>query len=138
MSGRFPEPREWEECAYCRNGAWERYFGGEDPLEAFLPCPECGQPPRCHAGSKTDRWCERPGTVQAFGRSGFVICGQHFRNNELCCELEEWEQAREHVGAFSRQADLIGGVLSEAMDLTADLCDAKIASIEAELSEIPW
>jgi hypothetical protein len=80
----FSEPREWQECEWCQDDPWHRFFNGEDQLDALGPCPMCGQPPRCRVGSATkDRHCPRPATVP-LGRDGRPdMCGQHWQANEV-------------------------------------------------------
>ena len=134
MAAPFSLPREWADCACCRAGNWKRYFDGDDPEAAFAPCPECSQPPRCRAGSATkDRHCPRPGTIQPWGNTGRVICGQCYRLHELACDEGEWQDAREQLTAFRRLAEVNGnGALVSAMDLAYAEAEMRLASIERD------
>ena len=130
----FTEPREWSECACCRAGDWNRECCGKP---AFMPCPECGQPPRCGIGKYSAKRCERPASVDPFGGGSVVLCGQHFRAHDLGCERDEWEAAREHVGHLCALARSVGNwALEHAMDLAWAECEMRVASIEAELRTI--
>ena len=135
MAAPFSEPREWQDCAYCRAGSWDRYFRGDDPETAFAPCPECSQPPRCGIGSAIEgRHCPRPGTVQMFKDSGHTICGQHYRAQHAHAELGEWTEARKFVGLLAKQAEVIGlNALCDVMDLAWAECEMRIEGAKREL-----
>jgi hypothetical protein len=134
LSGEYPEPREWTDCAYCRTGTFDRRAADLPPLS---PCPECGQPPRCRFGAAVDGHCERPATVKVF--DGFVSCGQHIRDHDLSCEEEEWQRAQKMVDLLYQQAEEMGNnALIETMELAEEMCAARVNTIAAERAEIPW
>lgn len=128
----FSEPREWRECPCCRAGNWNRAACGEDPL---TPCPECGQPPRCTWGQRSDRQCPRPATTELLDRP--FLCGQHQRECDLAHEKEEWEIAGEYVEGFRKLAEkLCNWAILDALDLAWPECQMRQASAEAEQAMI--
>ncbi len=142
MAAPFSLPRDWQDCARCRAGNWKRYFDGEDPEAAFAPCPECSQPPRCQMGGGFEGQCPRPGTVAPFKGSGFTVCGQCRRHNDLAAEVDDWRDAKETLKGFWQVAQAVGNpALRQAIDLAFAESEMRIASINEELKVIeewPW
>lgn len=130
------EPREWQECGECSRADYFRMTLRESDKEALSPCPKCGQPPRCRAGSATeDGHCPRPATTtHGIG----LCCGQHYRAFELSCDLDEWGAARDHLGHLCALAKSFGNfALEEVLDVAWAEAEMRIAAIEAE-REILW
>ena len=140
MSARYPEPRDWVDCDLCQSGRRDRYDEeGNNALDGAAPCPECGQPPRCHMGRRVPSHCSRPATVPMFADGCLVMCGQHHDEQTLYGERHEYEAARRFVDLFSSQAYEIGSAaLEEVLEAAADMCDARVATLDAQRAEIPW
>lgn len=134
----FSEPREWTPCPVCDGGDPQKRAFGDARSFANDPCPECGQPPRCWVGVKDD-YCPRPATVDIAGSGNLTHCGQHLVENEIQCELQEWEAALQYLEPFLQIAKLVGfggGALTDLLLAAQAEAEGQITRYRSEISRI--